>query len=184
MHCATLPAYGKLRQVQDKFCRRGPAALKGEVMRSLKRVVPLVLILLALLLAGCGAAGPHRIYLDRYSTAYRGMSVTNFSQEDVEALVRYFATQRGYQIKFANGADVLVQQELADDSSLLWVAEKPGSPAILFMSSNSRLTVSFVGIRTALFQGDDNEYPNVLFAILRDKFGGENVHLESTKKTS
>ena len=50
------------------------------------RLLPWAVLLLAL--AGCAAAGPSRIWLDRYSTAYPGLTVANFSQEEAEAFVR------------------------------------------------------------------------------------------------
>lgn len=145
----------------------------------MKRLIAWVFVVLAL--AGCATVpGPHRVSLDRYSNAYPGMNVENFSQAEVEGFVRYFATQRGYEIKFADGEDARVQKELTgDDPSLLWIAEKPGSPAILLISSNTRLTVSFVQPQGSSYSQAVRDNTGVLYAILKDKFGEGAVHLEA-----
>lgn len=143
------------------------------------RLLPWAVLLLAL--AGCAAAGPSRISLDRYSTAYPGLTVANFSQEEAEAFVRYFATEKGYEIKFADSDDARVRSELdRGDSSLLWIAEKPGSPAILLVSADDRLTVTFLpdpGIPRRAVTGEDAA---VLYNILKGRFGAESVHLGDT----
>jgi len=155
--------------------------MKGEGMSRLKRFVPWAFFSLILAMSGCGTTGPQRIHLDRFSKAYPGMTVANFSMEDVDSFVRYYVTERGYEIKFAESSDSRVQQELAgDDSSLLWIAEKPGSPAIIFISSNDRLTVSLMQVPDTLFSRELRETTNVLYAILKDKFGEANVHLGAT----
>lgn len=152
--------------------------MKGEGMARQKVLVPWIFLYLTLFMSGCGTTGPQRIHLDRYSHAYRGMNVANFSMEDVDSFIRYYATQRGYEIKFADSSDSRVQQELAgNDSSLLWIAEKPGSPAIVFVSSDDLLTVSFLQVPGSVFSSETREFTNVLYAILKDKFGEENVHL-------
>jgi hypothetical protein len=150
-------------------------------MRRMKRIAAWIFLVLALVLTGCATAtGPHRIALDRFSNRYPGMTVENFSQEEVEGYVRYFATQRGYEIKFADSDDRSVQQELTgDDPSLLWIAEKSGAPAILLISSSPRLTVSFVQPQGAPYAKAVRDNTEVLYAILKDKFGEGTVHLEA-----
>jgi hypothetical protein len=148
-------------------------------MGRLGRFITLACLTLALMQAGC-AAGPHRLYLDRYSSRYPGMSVMNFSLEDVESFIRYFATERGYEIKFADSSDPRVQTELAgEDDSLIWIAEKPGSPAIIFISTSSCLTVTFLQppSKSMFPSREAGESANVLYAILKDKFGQDVVHL-------
>jgi hypothetical protein len=135
-------------------------------------------LLFVMAAAGCSATGTQRILLDRYSAAAPGVSVANFSVDEVDSFVRYFASQRGYEIRFADSEDARVQRELpGEDASLLWLAEKPGSPAILFISSNDRLTVSFVQTPGTPLRGESREYSNVLYAILREKFGQECVRM-------
>jgi hypothetical protein len=147
----------------------------------MKRIAAWMFLVIALALAGCATApGPHRISLDRFSNKYPGLNVENFSQDEVEGYVRFFATQRGYEIKFADDEDASVQRELiGDDPSLLWVAEKPGSPAILLISSVPRLTVSFVQPQGDPYAKAIRENTAVLYAILKDRFGEGTVHLEA-----
>lgn len=141
----------------------------------MSRFIPGAVLLLAL--AACAVAGPSRVHLDRYSAAYPGMSVANFSQEEAEAFVRYFATERAYEIKFADSDDPRVRSELdGRDASLLWIAEKPGSPAILLISSDSRLTVTFLPVPGIFRQAGAVEGAAVLYHILSGKFGAECVH--------
>ena len=143
------------------------------------RLIPWAVLLLAL--AGCAPAGPSRICLDRYSTAYPGLTVANFSQEEAEAFVRYFATEKGYEIKFADSDDARVRSELdRSDSSLIWIAEKPGSPAILLVSADEGLTVTFLPVPGLPRQAVTGEGATVLYNILKGKFGPESVHLGET----
>jgi hypothetical protein len=172
-----------------EFNRTLTAVMKGEGMGIfMKRLIPWAILLLVPAWAGCTTTGPQRIYLDRYSNAYPGVTVANFSMGEVESFVRYFATEKGYEIKFADSTEDKTQGEVAgDDSSLLWMAEKQGSPTILFISSNLRLIVSFVkpaGSEGSPFSKDETkDYARLLYTILKGKFGEANVHLVSPAAT-
>ncbi len=145
----------------------------------MKEKTNLILIITCLLavLAGCDTVHKSRIQLDSTSVM-RGMTVSNFSMEEVDSFLRYFIEQKGYEIKFSEGEDAMVASELMDEgSSLIWIAEKQGSPAILFISTDTSLIVSFVQTAGPLGGSEFREYVNVLHALLAHKFGKENMHL-------
>ncbi len=117
-----------------------------------------------------------RIYLDSSYTTSDGMVISNFSTDEVDAYIRSFVLQKGYEISFADSSQSWIQQELPDDSSLIWLAEKPDEPAILFLAAERRLIVSFVR-KGPLPSSRLKDYVNVLYRILAAKFGDQNVHM-------
>lgn len=132
-------------------------------------------LLLPLFQAGCSTVFRSRVILDAYSTR-DGMRVRNFSNDEADSFVRFFVLERGYEIRFAGSSDALVQGELTDDdSSLLWMAEKPDEPTVLFFSSETALTVSFVDSSFGYPPRRITHRAEVLSRILGAKYGRENV---------
>ncbi len=145
----------------------------------MKPVQAMVLCVIAVLvLSGCETVHKAKIQMDLTSQMPGGLVVTNFSMEEVDTFVRYFIEQKGYEIKFADSSDKVIQEELADeDSSLLWLAQKPGEPTILYITTSKSLIVTFVKVSGLLPPSDLSDYSNILYRILKEKFGEENVHL-------
>jgi len=135
-------------------------------------------VVLALTMAGCSAVHTSRIVLDSWGRMPDGTVVANFSVDEVDSFVRSFARQKGYEVKFADESYAWTRDEAGDDdASLLWIAEKKDEPVILFISTDKELIVTVVEtlgvLRSPLFR----EYTNVIYRMLADKFGEENVHL-------
>jgi hypothetical protein len=135
-------------------------------------------VFLIILVFGCSTVHKSRIYLNTWGKAPDGMVVANFSVDEVDSFVRTFAIQKGYEIKFADSSNALTQEETGDDeSSLLWIAEKPGEPAILFISTGKELIVTLIQTSGLSRSAYLKEYTNVIYRMLEDKFGEENVRM-------
>lgn len=136
-------------------------------------------VILILFVAGCSLVNRSRIVLDFMGTREDGTAVANFTVDEVDSFVRSFALQKGYEIKFADASDVWAQEETGDgESSLLWIAEKPDGPIMLFISSDKALTVTLIQASGPSWSPVMKEYTNVIYRMLADKFGEENVHMD------
>lgn len=135
-----------------------------------------IFILILLSFQACSTTQRARIYLDTSNTTSGGMVISNFSTDEVDAYIQSFILQKGYEIAFADSSQSWIQQELGEGSSLIWLAEKPGEPAILFLSAEKILIVSFV--QNGLLPSTRlKDYVNILYRILAAKFGDQNVHM-------
>ncbi len=134
-------------------------------------------ILVLICTAGCSMTRRSWIILDASHTTPGGMVILNFSNDEVDEYIRAFVLQKGYEIAFAEGSKDWADEELPDDcSSLIWLAEKPGKPTILFSSGEGKLIVSF--LQKGLFPSAElKDSVNVLYRVLAAKFGGQNVRM-------
>jgi hypothetical protein len=134
-------------------------------------------MVLVFAMCGCGTVHRSRIVLDSWGRIPDGTVVSNFSVDEVDSFVRSFALQRGYDVKFADSSHAWAEEAEGDDASLLWMAEKPGDPVILFISTDKELVVTLIGTAGLTRSPLIKEYTNVIYRMLADKFGEENVHL-------
>ena len=136
------------------------------------------IVVLVFSVSGCSTFHKSRIVLDSWGRMPDGTVVLNFSVDEVDSFVRSFALQKGYEIKFADASYDRAQEETAGgDASLIWIAERPGEPAILFISRSRELNVALTEMAGLSRSPLLKEYTNVVYKMLADKFGEENVHL-------